>query len=42
MAIVDVGNGTKNLLLPIEITATRDVDGQRMDVNLLSSAYEKM
>ena len=42
VAIVDVGNSQKPLLLPIEITAERNVDGQRMDVNALSSVYTKM
>lgn len=41
VAIVDVGNSQKSLLLPIEITAERSVNGERMDVNVLSSAYEK-
>lgn len=39
VAIIDVGTPGKNLLLPIEITAERTVNGQRMDVNVLSSAY---
>ena len=39
VAIVDVGTGGKSLLLPIEITAERNVNGSRMDVNVLSSAY---
>ena len=41
VAIVDVGNAQKSLLLPVEITAERTVDGVRMDVNALSSVYEK-
>ena len=41
VAIVDVGNSQKSLLLPIEITAERTVDGIRMDVNALSSIYDK-
>lgn len=41
VAIVDVGKGDSHLLLPVEITASRTVDGQRMDVNVLSSVYEK-
>lgn len=41
VAIVDVGTAEKSLLLPIEITAERNVNGTRMDVNVLSSAYEK-
>ena len=41
VAIVDVGNAQKSLLLPVEITAERTVDGVRMDVNALSSIYEK-
>ena len=41
VAIVDVGNSSKSLLLPVEITAERSVNGARMDVNALSSVYEK-
>ena len=41
VSIVDVGTNGKHLLLPIEITATRTVNGNKMDVNVLSSAYEK-
>ena len=41
VSIVDIGGGDKHLLLPIEITASRTVDGAEMDVNVLSSAYEK-
>lgn len=41
VAIVDVGSSQKSLLLPVEITAERTVDGVQMDVNTLSSAYEK-
>lgn len=42
VAIVDVGNAQKSLLLPVEITAERSVNGERMDVNALSSVYDKM
>lgn len=41
VAIVDVGKAGTSLLLPVEITAERTVGGQRMDVNVLSSVYEK-
>lgn len=41
VAIVDVGNSQKSMLLPIEITAERTVNGVRMDVNALSSMYER-
>ena len=41
VAIVDVGNAQKSLLLPVEITAERTVDGVRMDVNALSSIYDR-
>ncbi len=41
VAIVDVGDATKQLLLPVELTATRIVGGNRMDVNVLSSSYKR-
>lgn len=41
VAIVDVGKGNTSLLLPVEITAERTVNGTQMDVNVLSSAYER-
>ena len=41
VAIVDVGKANKSLLLPVEITAERTVNGEQMDVNVLSSAYER-
>lgn len=41
VAIVDVGQAGKSLLLPVEITAERSIGGQRMDVNVLSSIYER-
>lgn len=41
VAIVDVGSADKSLLLPVEITAERTVGRYRMDVNVLSSAYER-
>lgn len=41
VAIVDVGTAEKSLFLPVEITAERTVNGQQMDVNVLSSAYER-
>lgn len=41
VAIVDIGTVGKSLLVPIEITAERKVNGTRMDVNTISSVYEK-
>ena len=41
VAIVDIGSAKKSLLVPIEITAERKVNGTRMDVNTISSVYEK-
>ena len=41
VAIVDIGTAGKSLLVPIEITAERKVNGIRMDVNTISSVYEK-
>ena len=41
VAIVDVGTRNQHLLLPVEITANRTVNGEEMDVNVLSSAYNK-
>lgn len=41
VAIVDIGTAQKSLLVPIEITAERNVNGARMDVNTISSVYEK-
>lgn len=41
VAIVDIGTAGKSLLVPIEITAERTVNGARMDVNTISSVYEK-
>lgn len=41
VAIIDVGKQEKSLLIPVEITAERTMDGQRLDVNVLSSAYGK-
>ena len=41
VAIVDIGTANNSLLFPVEITAERTVDGQQMDVNVLSSVYEK-
>ena len=41
VAIVDIGTAGKSLLVPIEITAERKVNGTRMDVNTISSVYEK-
>ena len=41
VAIVDIGTAQKSLLVPIEITAERKVNGTQMDVNTISSIYEK-
>lgn len=41
VAIVDIGTAQKSLLVPIEITAERNVNGARMDVNTISSIYER-
>ena len=41
VALIDVGSGKNSLVIPIAITAERSVDGVRMDVNAISSAYEK-
>ena len=41
VAIVDIGTEKKSLLVPIEITAERTVNGEQMDVNTISSVYEK-
>ena len=41
VSIVDIGSAKKSLLVPIEITAERKVNGTRMDVNTISSVYEK-
>ncbi len=41
VAIVDVGTANNSLLLPVEITAERTVNGEQLDVNVLSSVYEK-
>ena len=39
--LADVGTAQKSLLVPIEITAERTVNGMQMDVNTISSVYEK-
>ena len=41
VAIVDIGTSGKSLLVPIEITAERTVNGVQMDVNTISSVYSK-
>ena len=41
VAIVDIGTAGKSLLVPIEITAERTVNGTQMDVNTISSVYER-
>ena len=41
VAIVDFESKDRKLLLPLELTAKRTVNGQRLDVNVLSTAYDK-
>ncbi len=41
VALVDVGTEKNSMVVPIAITAERTVNGVRMDVNAISSAYEK-
>ena len=41
VALVNVGKGKDSMVIPIAITAERTVAGVRMDVNAISSAYEK-
>ena len=41
VAIVDVGTADNSLLLPVEITAERTVNGEQLDVNVLSSVYDR-
>lgn len=41
VALVDVGTGKDSMVIPIAITAERTLNGVRMDVNAISSAYEK-
>lgn len=41
VALVDVGTEKNSMVIPIAITAERTVNGVRMDVNAISSAYEK-
>ena len=41
VALVDVGTEKNSMVVPIAITAERTVNGVRMDVNEISSAYEK-
>lgn len=39
VAIIDIGQNNKNMLMPVEITVERNVNGKRIDVNVLSSTY---
>lgn len=39
--IIDIGSKNKSLLAAVEITVDRRVQGTTMDVNVLSSAYER-
>ena len=41
VALVDVGTEKNSMVVPIAITAERTGNGVRMDVNAISSAYEK-
>lgn len=41
VALVDVGTNGKSLVVPVSITAQNTVDGTVMDVNMISSAYER-
>ena len=41
VALIDVGTSGKAIVIPVSITAERSVDGVRMDVNAISSAYER-
>lgn len=41
VALVDVGTDGKSLVVPVSITAQNTVDGNVMDVNMISSVYEK-
>lgn len=41
VALIDVGKGDRSMVIPVAITAERTVDGERIDVNAISSAYEK-
>ena len=41
VALVDVGTNGKSLVVPVSITAQNTIDGTVMDVNMISSVYEK-
>lgn len=41
VALIDVETGKESMVIPVAITAERTVNGMRMDVNAISSAYEK-
>ena len=41
VAIVDIGANGNSVLIPIEITAERTVNGSQYDVNVISTAYGK-
>ena len=41
VALIDVGSGKESMVIPVAITAERTVNGARMDVNAISSAYER-
>ena len=41
VAIVDIGQGKTKRLVPFELTVERTVDGTSLDVNMLSSVYDK-
>lgn len=39
VAIIDIGQNNQNMLMPVEITVERNVNGKHIDVNVLSSTY---
>ena len=41
VALIDVGTQNESMVIPVAITAERKIDGIRMDVNAISSAYER-
>lgn len=41
VAIIDIGYSDESMLIPVEITAERGVNGEQMDVNVMSSAYTR-
>lgn len=41
VAIIDIGYSDESMLIPVEITAERGVNGEQMDVNVISSVYTR-